>query len=275
MIFFVPAVVVVWLGLKATGASEKIITFVMIAIVILLIIASIVGPGLESQHLTYMNIGVSIPVFTLVIFSFISQYAVPELARGFVQGDVKRLPKAIITGNVIIGSLLILVPMSAIGLTGPENVTEVVTVAWGQALGQWAFFVANIFTLFAFLTSFWAIGQTLMTNIVDKLKFSSEWDIKSRIIAISLVALPPFIIAYTGLIGFVDVLSLTGAFSGVIMGILPVIMLNQSRKHGTREPEWTVGTLDHPIFQGLIILIFVGASIYTILERLSLLPSGW
>lgn len=275
ILFFIPAVIVVWLGLKAVGAAEKVITAVMVLMIIILVLASIIGPGLKGEHLTYMNIGVSIPVFTLVIFTFISQYAVPELTRGFVRGDIKRLPKAIITGNAIIAILLILVPMSAIGLTGPDGVTEIVTIAWSQALGQWAFFVANIFTLFAFITSFWAIGQSLLTNIVDKLKFPSEWDVKFRVVALSIVVLPPFIIAYTGLIGFVDVISMTGSFSGVIMGILPIMMLNRARKYGTREPEWTCGRLAHPLIQILIALVFVSASIYTILEKLNFLPQGW
>src|SRR5699024_9295975 len=134
---------------------------------------------------------------------------------------------------------------------------------------------SDFFTLFSFMTSFWAIGQSLLTNIVDKLKFPSEWDIKFRLIALSCVALPPFIIAYTGLVGFVDVLSLTGSFSGVIMGILPVVMLNRARKNGTREPEWTCGKLAHPLVQGLIIFIFVSASVYTMLKMFNILPSGW
>jgi amino acid permease len=274
-LFFIPAVVVVWFGLKAVGAAEKVITACMVIMVLILILATVIGPGLKGEYLTYMNISVSIPIFTLVIFTFIGQYAVPELTRGFVNGDIKRLPRAIITGNTIVAILLILVPMSALGLNGPEKVTEIVTVAWAEALGQWAFFTANIFTLFAFLTSFWAIGQSLLTNIVDKLRFPSEWDVKFRLIALSIVAIPPFVIAYTGLIGFVDVLSLTGAFSGVIMGILPVMMLNSARKNGTREPEWTCGKLAHPMVQSMIILTFVSASIYTLMKMFNILPSGW
>lgn len=275
VLFFIPAVVVVWFGLKAIGAAEKVITACMLVMIVVLVLATIIGPGLQREYLTYMNVGFAIPIFTLVIFTFIGQYAVPELTRGFVGGDIKRLPKSIITGNVIIAILLILVPMSALGLSGPDNVTEIVTIAWAQALGQWAFFVANIFAIFAFMTSFWAIGQSLLTNIVDKLKFPSEWDTKFRLIALSIVAVPPFVIAYTGLVGFVDILAITGSFSGVIMGILPVVMINRARKHGTREPEWTCGKLAHPVIQGAIVILFVSASIYTLMSIFNLLPSGW
>ncbi len=263
LLFFIPAVVVVWLGLKAVGAAETIITSAMILMILILVTATILGPGIKASHLTYFNIGSAIPVFGLVIFTFIGQYSVPELARGYSRGDIKRLPKAIITANIIIALMLIIVPMAALGLNGPEKVTQVVTVAWGEALGSWAFFLANIFTMCAFMTSFWAIGQSLLTNIVDKLKFPSEMDPKFRMIALALVVTPPFLIAYSGLIGFVDILRLTGAFSGMMMGLLPILMLNRARKEGTREPEWNCGRLAHPIIQSGIAILYVSASLYT------------
>lgn len=39
--------------------------------------------------------------------------------------------------------LLALVPMAAICLSGPDKVTEVVTIAWSDALDEWALFNAN------------------------------------------------------------------------------------------------------------------------------------
>ena len=46
---------------------------------------------------------------------------------------------------LITGVLLALVPLAVISLTGPDHVTEVATLAWGQALGTWALYTANIF----------------------------------------------------------------------------------------------------------------------------------
>lgn len=97
--------------------------------------------------------------------------------------------------------------------------TEVVTIAWANALGQWAFFIANGFALLAMLTSFWGIGQSFMTNFVDQFKFPSEWDPKYRLISVGAVTITLFIIAYSGLIGFVDALSVAGTFAGVVMSV--------------------------------------------------------
>jgi len=275
LLFFIPAAVVIWLGLRATGVSEKVITFGMIVLVGILVLATVIGPGIKAEHVFYNNWAFAIPVFNLAIFCYIAQYTVPEMARGFAAGNIKILPKAIITGMVLTCILLMLVPMAALGLTGPENVTEVVTIAWGQALGQWAFFMANCFALCAMMTSFWAVGESFMTNIVDRLKFPSEWDIKYRIIALSIVVVPPFVLAYSGLVGFVDAIYFAGAFAGAIMSIVPVKMLNKARRQGDRLPEWTCGKLAHPAIQTMLIALYCGAALYAVMDGLGVLPHGW
>ncbi len=277
LLFFIPAVIVIWFGLRATGVSEKIITSGMGAMVTMLIVATIVGPGINPEYLKFSNWYYAIPVFSLAIFCYISQYLVPELARGFAAkgSNILWLPKAIVTGMVTTGLLLTIVPMAAIGLTGPDKVTQVVTIAWGEALGQWAFFTANAFALCAMMTSFWAVGETMLTNIVDRFKFPSEWDIKYRLIALALVAVPPFLIAYSGLVSFVGAIYFAGAFAGAIMSFVPVMMINKARKVGDREPEWTCGWLAHPLIQGTLIFLFCGAALYAILDALKILPHGW
>lgn len=275
LIFFIPAVIVIWFGLKATGVTEKIITFGMVALVLILVLATIIGPGIKAKYVFYNDWSYAIPVFSLSIFCYIAQYTVPEIARGFANKQPRKLPKAIITGMTLTFLLLALVPMAAIGLTGPDKITEVVTIAWGQALGQWAFFTANAFALCAMLTSFFAVGGSFLTNIVDRLKFPSEWDIKYRLIAIALVVVPPFILAYSQLISFVEAIYFAGAFAGVVMSVVPVMMLNKARKEGDRKPEWTCGKLAHPAIQWTLVILFCGAALYAILDAVGALPHGW
>lgn len=265
LIFFIPAVGVVWLGLRVTGVSEKIITFSMVALLLVLILTTVIGPGIEWRYLAKVSFIQGIPIFSLVLFSFISQYTVPAIARGFAtSGIVHKLPKCIIVSQIILGALFILVVGATLGISGPDGVSEVATLSWGRALGDWAFIGGSIFTLLAFITSFWAIGETALTNIVDQLKFPSEWEIKYRVVAILLVAVPPFILAYTEAIGFVDAIAFAGAFAGVLMAVIPILMINSARKHGDREPEWTCGMLAHPAIQMVILVVFFLAAGYTV-----------
>lgn len=274
ILFAVPAVLVVWLGLKVTGIAEKFISFGMIILLAIIIVASFLAPQANISQALFTNWTYAVPVFNVAIFCYIAQYAVPELARG-LSHDEKKLAPAISTGMFITMILLALVPLAVVSLTGPEKVSQVATIAWGKALGQWAFFTANIFALCAMMTSYWAVGESFLTSIVDKFHFKSERDTKTRLLCICCVVIPPFFLAYSGLVSFVDAIYLAGTFGGVIMSVLPVLMLRNARKNGDVEPSWICGWIANSWIQVIMIILFCAAAVYAILSLFSLLPAAW
>lgn len=274
LLFTVPCVLVVWFGLKATGLWEKFMSTGMVVLLGIIVIASFLSGKADVSRAVYANWTYAVPLLSSAIFCYIAQYAVPELARG-MRHTPKKLPVAIILGMFITGVLLAVVPLAVLSLTGAEEVTQVATLAWGQALGTWALYTANIFALCAMMTSYWAVGGSMLTNIVDMFKLKDEKDTKTRLIAIACTVLPPFILAYAGLVSFVDAIGWAGTFGGVIMSIVPVLMLNNARKKGDIEPEWKCGWYAHPAVQGMIIVIFSLAAIYFICSMIGILPVGW
>lgn len=274
LLFTVPCVLVVWFGLKATGLWEKFMSTGMVVLLGIIVIASFLSGKADVSRAVYANWTYAVPLLSSAIFCYIAQYAVPELARG-MRHTPKKLPVAIILGMFITGVLLAVVPLAVLSLTGAEEVTQVATLAWGQALGTWALYTANIFALCAMMTSYWAVGGSMLTNIVDMFKLKDEKDTKTRLIAIACTVLPPFILAYAGLVSFVDAIGWAGTFGGVIMSIVPVLMLNNARKKGDIEPEWKCGWYAHPAVQGMIIVIFSLAAIYFICSMVGILPAGW
>lgn len=274
LLFTVPCVLVVWFGLKATGLWEKFMSTGMVVLLGIIVIASFLSGKADVSRAVYANWTYAVPLLSSAIFCYIAQYAVPELARG-MRHTPKKLPVAIILGMFITGVLLAVVPLAVLSLTGAEEVTQVATLAWGQALGTWALYTANIFALCAMMASYWAVGGSMLTNIVDMFKLKDEKDTKTRLIAIACTVLPPFILAYAGLVSFVDAIGWAGTFGGVIMSIVPVLMLNNARKKGDIEPEWKCGWYAHPAVQGMIIVIFSLAAIYFICSMIGILPAGW
>ena len=274
LLFIVPCVLVVWFGLKATGLWEKFMSTGMVVLLGIIVIASFLSGKADVSRAVYANWTYAVPLLSSAIFCYIAQYAVPELARG-MRHTPKKLPVAIILGMFITGVLLAVVPLAVLSLTGAEEVTQVATLAWGQALGTWALYTANIFALCAMMTSYWAVGGSMLTNIVDMFKLKDEKDTKTRLIAIACTVRPPFILAYAGLVSFVDAIGWAGTFGGVIMSIVPVLMLNNARKKGDIEPEWKCGWYAHPAVQGMIIVIFSLAAIYFICSMIGILPAGW
>ncbi len=275
LIFFIPAAGILWLGLKAIGRSEKVICICMVAMLAILFGATLLNEKTQFVNLMQGNWIYMIPVFNVVVFCFSAQYIVPEMARGF-SDKPEQLPKAIITGMVITFILLAAVPMSVIALSGLDNITQVATLSWGKVLGNWAFFSANLFALFAMLTSYWGLGGSLVTNIGDRFKLAIHTDMKKRLLVMAIVTLPPFLLAYSGMVSFVNALYIAGTFSGVVLSIMPMLILKGARARGDIQPSWTCSSaITHPGIKILIILIYFASAVYAIAALFKLLPAGW
>ena len=275
VLFFIPAALILVLGLKALGRSEKVITSLMIAMLAVLIGATLVFPTTDFSHLLDGNWLYMVPVFNLVVFIYCAQYIVPEMARGFADKPEK-LPKAIMVGMLLTFCLLALVPLSVIALSGLDNISDVATISWGRALGEWAFFSANLFALCAMLTSYWGLGGSFLTNIFDQFRLGNDEQPFKRFKVLLVVAVPPFILAYSGMVSFVNALYFAGVFSGVILSIMPILILKGSRRQGDITPGWTCPALiTHPLIQIFIVLLYLCSAVYAIASAFGYLPAGW
>lgn len=272
LIFFALGSFVMWKGLHATGLAEGLITCGMAAIIFILSGWTLFGPGIDINNLLVLHPFFIVPILNLAVFTFMAQYVVPELVRGLSVHNPKRIPHVIVGGMVATGFILSLVPFVALGLLGTQ-VSEVVTLSWGQALGQSAYYLANLFALLAMFTSFIAIGYTTMRNILDLFHWEQHGNF--RILALLLTVAPPLAISLLGLGGFASALGYAGGFAGAAMSIIPVALLHKSRRHGDHEPAWRVTWQAHPIIQATLIIIYVTAFLYSIAAIMHLLPSGW
>lgn len=274
LLFLIPAAGVSWFGLKAMGVGNKLMSVGMIIMLVVLTIASFLSKDGDFSRVTESNWSYAIPIFNVAAFSYIGQYLVPDLARG-LSHDPKKLVPAVSIGQLLVCILLIIVPLGVMYLTPADELTEVATIAWGRSLGLWAMYTANIFALVAMLTSYWAISQTLLSNIVDKFRFHSDEDIKIRLpITLVIVGIPLFL-ALGGFVGFVDAIYFSGTFAGAIMAILPIFMLRGARKKGEIEPDWNCGWMANPVIQGIIIILYSGTILYAVCGAMGLLPAGW
>lgn len=272
LVFFLIGSIIMYKGLEATGVSELLITTAMALIIFILCGWTFIGPGISLSNVWVFNPYFIIPIMNLAVFTFMAQYVVPELARGMEKQHSAQISKAIIAGMVVTGFMLSLVPFAALGLLG-QSVSEVVTLSWGEKLGQSAYYMANVFALLAMFTSFMAIGYTTMRNVIDIAHWPQHG--KQRAIAVLITVLIPLFISLAGFGGFVSALSYAGGLAGVIMSIVPVLLLNTSRVRGDRDPAWTVGWSSHPIIQWTIILVYGLAGLYSVGTILGIVPAGW
>ena len=274
LMFLIPGMLVVWMGLKAVGVAGKYLSVAMAVMLVILGGASVVSKNADLSRLFVSNWTYAIPVFNVAAFSYIGQYLVPDLARG-LSHDPKKLAPAMLLGQIITAALLILVPLGCFAMSPADEITQVATIAWGQALGQWALYMANIFALIAMFTSFCPISQTLISSVVDFFHFRSDSDNRIRLPIMVLIYAVPLILVFGGLVGFVDAIYFSGTFCAAIMAILPVFMVNKARKTGDIEPVWNCGWMASKPVEAIIIVLYGGTIIYAILGTMGVLPAGW
>ena len=272
--FLIPGILVVFFGLKAVGLAGKYLSIAMTIMLIILCGASVVSKNADLSRLFVSNWSYAIPIFNVAAFSYIGQYLVPDLARG-LSHDPKKLAPAMLIGQIITAALLILVPLGCFAISPADEITQVATIAWGRALGAWAMYMANIFALIAMFTSFCPISQTLISNIVDFFKFSSDSDNRIRIPIMIVVYAIPLILVFGNFVGFVDAIYFSGTFCAAIMAILPVFMVNSARKNGDFEPVWNCGCMASKPVEAVIIILYGSTIFYAVFSAMGLLPAGW
>jgi amino acid permease len=274
LVFFIPAAGVLYFGLKAIGRSKKYVGAAMLLMVGLLVLATFMHGDSRVARLVEGNWYFMIPLCNITVFCFSAQYVVPEMARGFALWP-ELLPRAIGWGMAITFLLLAVVPLSVISLTGLGQVTDVATIAWGQALGQWAVFTANVFALCAMLTSYWGLGCGYMNNLVDILRIRKAGAPGPRFVVLAIACLPPFLLAYHGVVPFVNAIYFCGAFAGTVLSIMPIFLLRAARSKGDHAPAWRCRVICHPAVQTCMLLTFTGSAVYAIASMVGWLPEGW
>ena len=247
----------------------------MIIMLLLLAGASVVSARVPLADIFYTHWAHAVPVFNIAVFCYAVQYIVPELARGFTHAPQKLVP-SILTGMGISFLILASVPLSVFLMLPVAEITEVASLSWGRALHpDIFFFLVNAFAFCAMLTSFWAISESFLTNMVNRLHLASEGAVKGRALCLAVIVIPPVFLASGNLVGFVNALFSAGTFGGIIMSVLPVFMLRQARRQGNRQPCWQCGRIASLPVQLLVVALFSGAGIYALCSLAGLLPPAW
>ena len=274
ILFFIPAAGVLWLGLKAIGRGEKQVVGIMFCILLTLIVATFFKAEINFENAleAHWNWVAIIPIFNTVVFVYSSQYIVPEMARGFSHKP-SMLPKAIILGNFITFAMLALVPLSAIILEGLQNISSVVTISWGKAIGDWAFMIANLFGLFAILTSYWGLGGMFITNIADQINKDADNNLKIRFIILLFVSIPPLLLVLFNVVERIDsALYWPGVVGALILSFFPIIIFQNARKYGDQDSQYLCPPLITNIgAKASIVIVYLSATLLSIASKYGLL----
>ncbi|MEM2121235.1 MAG: aromatic amino acid transport family protein [Candidatus Woesearchaeota archaeon] len=258
IIVFIIIATMVYLGLNVVERSELVMMFLLLGIVLLLAVICI--PKINIENLKELSIKKFFIPYGVVLFAFLGEVALPEMLEE-VNNEKKLLKKAIIFGSLIPMIVYILFSFLIVGVSGSSttqnaftgllNFVNPITVKIGLVMG-----------LTTITTSFLVLGLALKEMYVYDFKLNKN-------LAWFLALFIPLFIFLSGIKDFIEVLSVTGALTGGIVGILIVFMHRKSIKLGDRKPEFEIKS--NIFVDVILIMLFVFGIIYQILDFFGLL----
>ena len=242
LLFYAVAAVVVLLGLKAVGISEKLAVTVIFCLIGALAIASCFAAhrpvalfgGSFNQILAY---------FGLAMFAMSAFFSVPQAVEG-LDGDVKKIKKAVFLG--LLNNFILIFVISFCAIWASKEVTEVAMVGWSAGIGLWAQIIGSLFTILAMLTTYWSLSLALAGIVQDALKLTDR-------MAWLVATLPSLILSLFGLSGFMELMRTAGGLIAIVVAVMVVPAYHNAR----REVEGSVLKNGGAVTEAVIILAYV------------------
>jgi hypothetical protein len=208
-LLFIIETTIVLLGLKMIARAEVFLT-------VLLVLA--IG-GLSWRSVGYWDIGnyellnlenILIP-YGAIFFAIGGQAAIPEICQ-LLKNEKRKIRSAVIWGTFLPVFLIAFFAFLMVGVTGVNTTPDVLTGLATQ-LDNWIIVLALLFGLIAVVTSYIVISQSL--------KEIYWWDEEmNKYLAWLLATVVPFGIYLIGIKDLIAVISLTGAITGGLYGII-------------------------------------------------------
>lgn len=249
LIFYALGAGVVFVGLKLVGICEKIAVGSMVGVVLVLLIATLrvdVSPQPGGWH----GIGNALALVSMISVSLSAVMSTPQVVKG-LDGDVKRIRAAIVTGLAINACLILLITVMTLLGTGEKITQDGALVDLSDQLGGWVSIVGYVFTLLALATSFWANTLNLRDIVNEQTHLGER-------VSWLVASLPCLILAFVGLTSFVGLTRFASVIQ-VLTGLGIIIAYHLSRKRTGQSR--IIGVFGSLPFQILVALCSILATL--------------
>ncbi len=245
-IIFVIFSILLFHGIKIVKNSEIILGLTLI--ILLVIISLFAFSKINIENLKFINPQNLFYPYGIILFSFLSTTAIPEM-RKVLENDRKKLRTSIIIGTLIPFFVYIIFTLIVLGVTGLST-TDIATIGLGNVLGSKILVITNVFAIISMAGAFLVLGLAL--------KWTLQYDFGlNHNFALLLTVLIPFLIAISNLTTFTKVISFTGAIFGSFKAILLIITYYRAKKLGDRKPEYELSK-GHLLTTILLVIFILG-----------------
>ncbi|MCH9608514.1 MAG: Tyrosine-specific transport protein [Chlamydiales bacterium] len=263
--------VVLYFGVKPVDYLNRLLMLALIASYFILVFLG--SSHIHFDYLSFHEWKYAFAAMPILIISFGFHNMIPSLAM-YMKGNVKRLKKTLLIGSLIPLILYFIWEVVMLGILPPGEVVEALdhgeaaTSALQSVVGKgWINTVAQLFALFAIITSFLAQSLSLVDFLSDGLKIAKVG--LGRLALIAMAILPPFIFAFLNPGIFIRALSMGGGLSAVILfGVMPALMVYILRKKNGEESLSLRPT--HPLLLVAVLVVAFGVFFIEIAGELGL-----
>lgn len=219
LVLFFLEVLIVFFGIRLIAGTEFIMTGFLILIIGLISWKGVAYINLDNY--TLVNWQQMFLPYGPIFFAVSGMAAIPEVCK-LLSKEKEKIKSAIALGTYLSAVLMLIFILVIVGLTG-ANTTPDTLSGLGQIFGDGTIKIALVFGLLAVITSMICTAQA-----------SREvfwWDLKlNKNLSLALACLIPFIAYSAGVRNITQVVSLTGAMSGGILGIVVIYLVFKIKK---------------------------------------------
>ncbi|MGB9748423.1 MAG: aromatic amino acid transport family protein [Candidatus Woesearchaeota archaeon] len=258
IVVFSVIALMVYFGLNVVERSELVMMFLLLGIVTLL--AFICIPKINFVNLSSINMKKFFIPYGVVLFAFLGEVALPEMLEE-VNNEKKLLKNAIIIGSLVPMIVYIIFSLLIVGVSGSLT-TENAFTGLINFVNPIAVKIGLLMGLTTITTSFLALGLALKEMYIYDFKLNNK-------LAWFLALFIPLLLFLSGIKNFIEIISVTGAVTGGIVGILIVFMHRKALKFGDKKPEFSIK--GNAIIDAALVLLFIFGIIYQVLDVLGIL----
>ncbi|ASJ07250.1 aromatic amino acid transport family protein [Thermococcus pacificus] len=212
-IFWVLASLVVYHGLEASGKTELIMSYIMLALFIG--VTFMLVPHAKLENGLYADLSGLLSIMGVAIFALGCHTIIPDVYKGL--GSYEKTRKVLVLA-FLIPTVIYAVFMASFLLVFGRGTPEVATQGLESLYGRAGWLVGNLIPLLAITTSYIGIALAQQSN-------SEEFVRLRKPIAWALTVVPPAIVYFAGVRNFADVLAFAGDTGDMLAFIvLPVLM---------------------------------------------------
>lgn len=219
LIFYFFAAIVVLLGLKAVGISEKYTVAAIFVLIGTMATASFFAPRNKINMFSISANG-ALAFYGMAMFAMSAFFSIPQAVEGLDKDETK-IRKAIFLG--FLNNLIIIIVVTFCAMLASSEITEVAIVGWSAGIGKTMQIIGGLFTVLAMITTYWSLSLAL-SSIVDE-----QLHLGKRVSWIA-ATLPSIILALFDFASFMDFMRLAGGLISIIIAVMIVPAYTNARR---------------------------------------------